>query len=88
MSRRRPSIVASLDHANMVLSLLESGHASAIKALRNGKPEITIRSEVPPAWTTKVRADFAHVFENFFVAHGAGDGLFEGCSQTARRDLA
>jgi hypothetical protein len=84
--RRHGSTVSSLDHARMVLSLLEAGRARAIKRMRNdGKPEIVVCSEVPPAFKTKIRGDFAHVFENFFAAHGAGDGLFPGTSQTAKR---
>jgi hypothetical protein len=85
--RRRPAIIASSTHAHLALEALRSGQASAVKTMRAGTPQIVIRSEVPPLWVAKVRSDYAHVFEDFFENFGCGDGLLEGCSQTARKEV-
>jgi hypothetical protein len=83
---RAPSPLISLTRANMALSLLESGRASAVKTIRKGKPEIIVRSEVGPEWEIKIAADHAHLFAKFFEEHGAGDGLWPEFSQTAKME--
>jgi hypothetical protein len=76
--------IVSIGAATKALARLESGEATLVKTMRNGRPTLTIRSEVEgSAWEARIAPDLHFFFREFFQRYGHHDGLFEDTPQTA-----